>query len=47
MFQRDDELYNTCFAVAFEAPSWNDPDYFAMNYFKRIIGEWRCDKYNG
>jgi len=33
--------------VAFQAPSWNDPDFFAMNYFKRIIGEYRCDKYTG
>lgn len=40
-------MLNTCFSVAFEAPSWNDPDYFAMDYFKRIIGEYRCDKFTG
>lgn len=40
-------MLNTCFSVAFEAPSWNDPDFFAMNYFKRIIGEYRCDKFTG
>lgn len=40
-------MLNTAFSVAFEAPSWNDPDFFAMNYFKRIIGEYRCDKFTG
>ena len=40
-------MLNTCFSVAFQAPSWNDPDYFAMQYFKRIVGEYRCDKYTG
>ena len=29
------------------APSWNDPDFFAMHYFTRIIGEYRIDKYTG
>jgi hypothetical protein len=38
MFQRDDEIYNTTVAVGFPAPSWKDPDFFAMNYFKRILG---------
>lgn len=47
LFQRDDEFLNTAFSVAFEAPSWQDPDFFAINFFKRIIGEWRCDKYTG
>lgn len=47
LYQRDDEMLNTAFSVAFEAPSWNDPDFFAMNYFKRIIGEYRCDKFTG
>lgn len=47
LYQRDDEMLNTCFSVAFEAPTWNDPDFFAMNYFKRIIGEYRCDKFTG
>ncbi len=40
-------MLNSAFVVAFEAPSWNDPDYFAMQYFKRIIGEYRCDKFTG
>lgn len=39
-------MLNSCFSVAFQAPTYNDPDFFAMNYFKRIIGEYRCDKYN-
>jgi len=40
-------MLNTCFSVAFEAPSWNDPDFFAMTFFKRIIGDYRCDKFTG
>jgi len=27
---RDDELSNLNIGVFFEAPSWTDPDYFAM-----------------
>jgi processing peptidase subunit beta len=29
------------------APGRNDPDFFAMNYFKRLIGEYRVDKHTG
>jgi len=47
MFQRDDEIPNTSVGAAFLAPSWNDPDFFAMHYFTRIIGEYRVDKYTG
>jgi mitochondrial-processing peptidase subunit beta len=47
LYQRDDEMLNTCFSVAFVAPSWNDPDFFAMHYFKRIIGEYRIDQFVG
>lgn len=44
---RDDEISNTAVMVGFRAPSWNDPDYFAMQLFKRIIGEYSVDKYTG
>ena len=47
MFQRDDEITNTTACVGFLAPSFNDPDFFAMTYFKRILGSYRCDKYTG
>ena len=47
MFQRDDELPNTTAATSFNAPSVNHPDSFAMSFFKRIIGEFRVDKYTG
>lgn len=40
-------MLNTCFSVAFEAPNWNDPDFFAMNYFKRIIGDYQINKFTG
>jgi processing peptidase subunit beta len=47
MYQRDDELPNSTFASCFIAPGWNHPDFFAMNFFKRVIGEYRVDKYTG
>lgn len=47
MFQRDDELPNTTTATAFIVPGRNHPDFFAMNYFKRLIGEFRVDKHTG
>ena len=47
MFQRDDEIPNTSVGAAFVAPSWNDPDFFAMHYFTKLIGEYRVDKYTG
>ena len=47
MFQRDDEIPNTSVGAAFVAPSWNDPDFFAMEYFTKLIGEYRVDKYTG
>jgi len=47
MFQRDDELPNTTAAAAFIAPGRNHEDFFAMNYFKRIIGEFRIDRHTG
>lgn len=47
MFQRDDELPNTSTGACFIAPGWSHPDFFAMNYFKRLIGEYRVDKYTG
>ena len=47
MFQRDDELPNVSIGSAFCVPGWNDPDFFAFNYFKRIIGDYRIDKHTG
>lgn len=47
LYQRDDQMLNTGFSVAFLAPRWGDADYFAMMYFKRVIGEYQCDKYTG
>ena len=47
LYTRDDEMINTAFSVAFEAPKWGDADHFAMMYFKRVIGEYRCDKFTG
>lgn len=47
MFMRDDELPNTSACVGFVAPSFNDPDFFAMSMFRRVIGEYRVDKFTG
>lgn len=47
MFMRDDELANLNIGVFFEAPSYTDPDFFAMHVFKNILGEYRADKYTG
>lgn len=47
MFQRDDELPNTTTAAAFVVPGRSHPDFFALNYFKRLIGEYRIDKHTG
>lgn len=47
MFQRDDELPNTTAASGFVVPGRNHPDFFAMNYFKRLIGDYRVDRHTG
>ena len=47
MFVRDDELPNSTICTGFVAPSVNDPDSFAMCFFKRLLGEYRIDKYTG
>ncbi|KRW98191.1 Metalloenzyme, LuxS/M16 peptidase-like protein [Pseudocohnilembus persalinus] len=47
LFMRDDEMTNLNIGVAFEAPSANHPDYFAMQLFQRILGEYQADKYTG
>ena len=44
---RDDELANVNIGVFFEAPSYTDPDFFAMQVFKNIMGEYRADKHTG
>lgn len=44
---RDDELNNLNVGVFFEAPSWNDPDVFAMHFFSRVLGDYRADRYTG
>lgn len=44
---RDDEMTNINIGVFFEAPSYSDPDYFAMRLVKEMLGEYRSDKYTG
>ena len=31
LFMRDDEMVNVNFGVFFNAPSWNDPEFFSMH----------------
>lgn len=33
--------------MGFSAPSWNNPDFFAMEFFTKLIGEYQVDKYTG
>ncbi|EGR31604.1 mitochondrial processing peptidase beta, putative [Ichthyophthirius multifiliis] len=47
MTMRDDELHNVNIGVFFSAPSWTDPDFFAMHFFQRVLGEYQADKYTG
>lgn len=44
---RDDEMANVNVGVFFEAPTWTDKDFFAMQVFKNIMGSYSSDKYTG
>eukprot|EP01017_Pseudomicrothorax_dubius_P028600 TRINITY_DN3402_c0_g1_i1.p1 TRINITY_DN3402_c0_g1~~TRINITY_DN3402_c0_g1_i1.p1 ORF type:complete len:519 (+),score=156.42 TRINITY_DN3402_c0_g1_i1:145-1701(+) len=47
MMVRDDEMANLNVGVFFNAPSWNDPDYYAFLLLQRVLGEYTADKYTG
>jgi predicted Zn-dependent peptidase len=47
MFMRDDEMTNINIGVFFQAPTWTDPDFFAMHMFKHIMGDFRSDSFTG
>lgn len=47
MFQRDDEIVNISAATAFVAPGITHPDWLGMKFLKRVLGEYRVDKYAG
>ena len=40
-------MANVNIGVFFDAPTYTDPDFFAMQLFKNIMGEYRADKYTG
>jgi len=44
---RDDEVHNVNAGVFFNAPTIRDPDYFAILFFQRLLGEFRADKFTG
>lgn len=44
---RDDELTNLNVGVFFNAPTWTDPDFLAVHFFSKILGNYRVDKYTG
>jgi len=44
---RDDEMHNLNVGVFFQAPSWTDPDFYSMQFFSKILGEYQADKYTG
>ena len=33
--------------VFFNAPTWKDPEFFAMKIVQHLMGEYRADKYTG
>lgn len=41
MLMRDDEMANVNIGVFFQAPSYSDPDYFAMQLIQELQGEYR------
>jgi len=43
MMMRDDEMTNVNVGVFFNAPTYKDPEYFAMHMFKYLMGEYRAD----
>lgn len=47
MYMRDDELANVNIGVFFNAPSYNDADFHPLRLVKRIVGDYRADKYTG
>ena len=47
MMMRDDEMVNVNVGVFFEAPTWTDPDFFSIQLYKNIIGDYRADQYTG
>lgn len=47
MFMRDDEMANVNVGVFFQAPSFKDPEYFAMKLIEQLLGEYQANKYTG
>lgn len=47
MFIRDDEMVNANFGLFFNAPTYKDPEYFAMHFLKALLGEYRADRFTG
>ncbi len=40
-------MVNVNFGVFFNAPTWKDPEFFAMHMLQAIMGEYRADKFTG
>jgi len=47
MFMRDDEMANVNMGVFFSAPTFKDPEYFAMKLIQQLLGEYQANKYTG
>lgn len=47
LYMRDDEMANVNIGVFFNAPTYKDPEFFAMHMFQNLLGEYRADKYTG
>jgi hypothetical protein len=47
MYMRDDEMANVNLGVFFKAPTWKDPEYFALKLIQYLLGEYQANKYTG
>jgi len=47
MYMRDDEMTNVNIGVFFSAPTYKDPEFFAMHLIQELLGNYRADQYTG
>lgn len=47
MFMRDDEMSNVNIGVFLNAPTWKDPEFFAMKIIQALLGEYQASKHTG
>ena len=40
-------MANVNVGVFFQAPTWSDPDFFALKVIQQMLGEYQANKYTG